>query len=56
MPASNSRRSIRIVLAAALDVSILVAMAAPFEWLFVVSNSLRVAAGAIGGVVAARAS
>ena len=40
----------------AVDVSLLVAMRAPFEWLFVISDAGKVAAGVIGGLVASRGS
>ena len=41
---------------AAVDVSLLVAMRAPFEWLFVISDIGKIAAGIIGGLVASRCS
>lgn len=41
------------VLSALIDVSLLVASDAPFEWLFAVSNVGRVLAGTLGGVVGA---
>jgi hypothetical protein len=41
---------------AAVDVSLLVAMRAPFEWLFVISDVGKIAAGVIGGLVASRRS
>ena len=44
------------LLVAAIDVSLLVAMRAPFEWLFVISDVGKVAAALIGGLVASRGS
>ena len=42
------------VLAAALDVAILVLSGAGFEWLLVLSNGIRIGAGFIGGRLAAQ--
>jgi hypothetical protein len=56
-PAAARRTGVFVgVLAAGTDVSILVAAATPFEWLFVMSNVLRVLAGMAGGVMASHSS
>ena len=39
---------------ALIDIALLVAMQAPFEWLFVVSDAGKIAAAIAGGVCAAR--
>ena len=41
---------------ALIDVAILVASRTPFEWVFVVSNLVKIAAGYLGGITAARSS
>lgn len=42
------------LLVAAVDVSLLVAMRAPFEWLFVISDAGKVTTGVLAGLCAAR--
>ncbi len=41
---------------ALVDVAILVAMQAPFEWLFLISDVLKLAAGYLGGIVAVQSA
>jgi len=43
-------------LTAAIDLTLIVASGAPFEWLFAASNAGRVLAGALGGVLGARSN
>jgi hypothetical protein len=44
------------ILAALLDVTVLVASGAPFEGLFLISNAGRIIAGTLGGLLASRVS
>lgn len=40
------------LLFAVVDIAVLIASSAPFEWLFVISNTGRIVGGTIGGAIA----